>query len=221
MKKLFLSLGLFALMSLMTTNGLAQVAIGVNAAPNENALLDLKENDVSGIGTATKGLLLPRVALDSVSSPAPMTAHVQGMVVYNTNTSGVLIANKVSPGFYYNNGARWEKLFFGMGYTNWFYMPSIAISTGTVTPAGPDITIDLYAEYKKQFDGSQTTFVASAGAPGAIPYIPQAGDLYYYITYYDDTVFTISGIDANGVMSYKVIDAATDCSYVNIVFVLK
>jgi len=51
---------------------------------------------------ADKGLLIPRVALTGTSSPAPLTAHVAGMMVYNTATAG-----DVTPGFYYDNGTKW------------------------------------------------------------------------------------------------------------------
>ena len=211
-------MALFILVSLMAGNVLAQVTVGSQEIPNPNALLDLKEN--AG-GTASKGLLLPRVALASTSSAAPMAAHVQGMVVFNTATSAtsVPLAERVSPGFYYNTGAKWEKLMWG--YVNWFYMPSVSISTTTLTPTGTWLTLDLYAEYKKQFDGSQATFVSSAGAPTPIPYIPQATDMYYYVTHYPTDVLEIGTIAADGKMQYRVIGGATDCSYINIVFVLK
>jgi hypothetical protein len=80
----------------------AQVTIGSGVKPDENALLDLKETDA---GTATKGLLLPRVALEQTTSPKPLSTHVAGMTVYNTVT-----ANDVTPGYYYNDGAKWIKL---------------------------------------------------------------------------------------------------------------
>jgi len=149
-----------------------------------------------------------------------MTSHVQGMVVFNTHTSPttyVPVADRVSPGFYYNTGSRWEKLMWG--YVNWFYMPSISIPT---TPTGTMLTVELYNEYRRQFAGTDpTTFKASQDAPATIPHIPNSGDLYYYVTYYDPTVITIDRIDLNGDMHYTVIGAVTDCIYINIVFVLK
>ncbi len=71
--------------------------VGINttgAAPNANAGLDVDFNN--------KGVLIPRVALSSTSSFAPLSAHVAGMLVYNTATAG-----DVNPGFYYNNGSAW------------------------------------------------------------------------------------------------------------------
>ncbi len=79
----------------------AQVTIGSGNPPNTNALLDLKESGT----TSTKGLLMPRVALISTTSYAPMTAHEMGMTVYNTATQG-----DVTPGYYYNDGNKWIRV---------------------------------------------------------------------------------------------------------------
>jgi len=71
--------------------------VGINstgAQPNASAGLD--------VDFANKGLLIPRVALTNTTSFAPLTAHVAGMVVYNTVT-----VSDVSPGFYYDNGTKW------------------------------------------------------------------------------------------------------------------
>jgi hypothetical protein len=73
----------------------AQVTIGSQSAPDPNAVLDLRSN-------SNRGFLLPRVTLDSLHSPAPLSAHVQGMFVYNTAA-----ANDVMPGIYYNDGTQW------------------------------------------------------------------------------------------------------------------
>jgi hypothetical protein len=201
----------------------AQVTIGSDIEPNPNALLDLKQTGDALAGTATKGLLLPRVALVATNNAAPLAAHVAGMTVYNTattNTSapGYEPGTYVSPGFYYNTGLKWERLNFGI--TNWFYMPSIEIDTSVAATAQ---TKDLYALYKAQFDGTGPNSIRSPGAPTAIPYIPAANELYYYITYFDPAVFppTQISVSATGVLTYDVVDAATECSLINIVFVLK
>lgn len=80
----------------------AQVTIGMGEAPNSDALLDLK-NQVDN--SSTKGLLLPRVALSSTTLAAPMSQHVAGMTVYNTQTTG-----DVTSGYYYDNGSKWIRL---------------------------------------------------------------------------------------------------------------
>ncbi len=77
----------------------SQVGIG-NVSPNSNALLEIGDAT-----TTTKGLLLPRVNLTGTANATPLSGHVQGMVVYNKNTAG-----DVTPGFYYNDGAKWARL---------------------------------------------------------------------------------------------------------------
>ncbi|NII28445.1 hypothetical protein HB364_25405 [Pseudoflavitalea sp. X16] len=91
----FLFLSIFFASQAQTGN----IGIGTSA-PNVNASLEL--------GAANKGLLLNRVALTAADNPAPLAAHVAGMVVYNTATAGTS-PNNVSAGIYFNNGARWVR----------------------------------------------------------------------------------------------------------------
>ncbi|MFV0329709.1 MAG: hypothetical protein ACK5KL_07800 [Dysgonomonas sp.] len=206
----------------------AQVTIGSSNPPNDDALLDLQEDNT---GASTKGLLMPRVALEAANLAKPLSAHVAGMTVYNTAISPgtVSSANYVSPGFYYNNGSRWERLH--LGTTNWFYMPSIAID---VTTSGT-FTRDLYLEYRKQFEDSMdsqtdpntsplpgTTLVKSPSAPNPFTTIFDASKLYFYVTGYDATVFSALSITADGKLTYTVdADNVSDATYMNIVFVEK
>ncbi len=71
--------------------------VGINstgAAPNADAGLD--------VNFTNKGVLIPRLALTNTASFLPLSAHVPGMIVYNTATAG-----DVKPGFYYDNGFNW------------------------------------------------------------------------------------------------------------------
>lgn len=88
---------LLLLMSTIIYAQTGSLGIGTNT-PNANASLEL--------ASTNKGLLLNRVALSSADVAAPLSAHVAGMLVYNTATAGAT-PNNVSPGIYYNNGARW------------------------------------------------------------------------------------------------------------------
>ncbi|MRT17158.1 hypothetical protein F3C99_09330 [Vitellibacter sp. q18] len=93
-------IALFFCFFLIISFGLfGQVGIG-NTNPNDNALLEIGDAT-----TTTKGLLLPRVDLANTTSFSPMTAHIQGMVVYNKATVG-----DVTPGYYYNDGSQWVRL---------------------------------------------------------------------------------------------------------------
>lgn len=76
----------------------AQVKVGNNPTTiNPNSMLEIESTN--------KGMLLPRVALTGTANVAPMAAHVAGMTVYNTATAG-----DVTPGYYYNDGAKWVRL---------------------------------------------------------------------------------------------------------------
>ena len=76
----------------------AQMKIGDNASViHPDAILELQ--------VSNKGLLLPRVALTSTTSPAPLGSFVNGMVVFDTVT-----VNDVTPGIYYCDGTKWLRL---------------------------------------------------------------------------------------------------------------
>ncbi|PZD78087.1 hypothetical protein DNG35_06870 [Mesonia sp. K7] len=113
-----------------------------------------------------------------------------------------------------------------------FYMPSVIFNT---TTTGTGLQRNLYQEYVDQFQGNALNIahgqggysmpyngglVGSAGAPAQID-VYAATELYYYITYYDETVFDNLSISASGVLTYDIIGTATDTSYMVIVFVVK
>lgn len=81
-----------------TTLFYAQVGIGTTE-PGEGAMLDV-DSDNSGI-------LIPRVELTATNSSTPIAAPTPeiGLMVFNTVT-----INDVTPGFYYWNGAAWERM---------------------------------------------------------------------------------------------------------------
>lgn len=129
MKKKYLFVAAVSVVSCMNYQVVkAQTKIGdVPGASNPNAYLQLGEST----GNATKGLLLPKVALTGTSSAAPMTGHVTGMHVYNTATAGTG-ATAVTPGEYYNDGAQWVRVGTGGATTNNnnIYGPGAPAGTG-------------------------------------------------------------------------------------------
>lgn len=195
---------LSALLSLIISTK-AQVTIGSGIPPDENALLDLKEDDN---GNSTKGLLLPRIQLSDIDSPSPLSEHKEGMFVYNIEGNGV-----VERGIYYNTGERWEKV--NSLFTNWFYMPSVVFDTSST---GEGFTKNLYELYKEQFENPM---IKSSDAPPSIPYMPAANNLYYYITVYDTDVFEIISLSDSGILVYDIKQAVSAYSLINIIFVLK
>lgn len=88
---------LLFLILLNTSQAFSQNA-GISATgsipPDNSAGLD--------INFPALGLLIPRIALTSSTSFAPLTSHVAGMIIYNTSSAG-----DVTPGFYVNNGTKW------------------------------------------------------------------------------------------------------------------
>jgi len=96
-KNILLAIGLISAQAYSQTGN-----VGINtSAPNANAALDIVSMD--------KGLLPPRIALTSTTAADPLTAHVAGMVVYNTATTGT-VPTDVSPGYYFNTGIQWVKI---------------------------------------------------------------------------------------------------------------
>lgn len=211
----------------------AQYGFGTNV-PDPQAVIDANDSN--------KGILVPRLALAATNSISPFASTpTTSMLVYNTATAGVA-PNNVIPGFYYWYGSSWTKLISDTptdaltvsksAKMNWFHMPSVSFNTMVL---GTGFTRDLYELYYEQFTGTDLTdvpdvppseanpgtFVASTGAPSRVPTVPSRTDLYYYITYYDNTVLSNVSIDANGIMTYDIISTATDCSFMNIIFVLK
>jgi hypothetical protein len=91
-------------LGLFTHGAYAQVKVGNNPTTiNSNSVLELEATN--------KGLLLPRVALSATNNASPLSAHVAGMIVYNTATAGTL-PNDVVPGYYYNDGTKWQLIAF-------------------------------------------------------------------------------------------------------------
>ncbi|WP_313804013.1 hypothetical protein [Flavobacterium sp.] len=122
----------------------AQVGIGTNT-PNNNAMLEVY-ND-------SKGILLPRVALQNSAIANPLSGHVQGMLVYNVaeNSSGV---TRVYPGMYYNDGNRWIRFvpktttvgelkhsFHNADHNGWYLLDGRTISSLSLTARNQAISL--------------------------------------------------------------------------------
>jgi len=180
----------------------AQVTIGSQEAPVEGAILELRSDKL--------GFLPPRVVLSELSNPEPLPNHVEGMVVYNTKNDP---SKDLQTGLYYNDGSRWIRFStLPSSLDDWFYMPSIVFD---VSETGK-FTKNLYDEYTKQFGNPKAR---SGKSPDFI--LPKASDLNYYILDYDSAVFNNVSVDETGKMAYEIINAASDATYINIVFVKK
>lgn len=175
--------------------------VGINTTnPHTSAVLDVQSPDNN------KGVLLPRMSQaqkNAIANPAP------GLLVYD------LTLKCISQ----NSGTAatplWVCLMDLVNNTKSFYMPSVAVDVSVIAA---NQTLDLYDEYKKQFN---TPTARSAGAPASLPYFPSANDLYYYVTDYDTNILNITNISASGVVTYNVEQTADYNSFMNVVFVVK
>lgn len=97
-----------------------------------------------------------------------------------------------------------------------FYLPTLLLDTSEL---GVE-TLDLHAAYVAQFG---TPAVKNNAAPEAIPHLPNAEDLHYYITDFDTDVIepTTLSISDQGVLTYDVIGNAGPYSYITVIFVVK
>ncbi|WP_123912153.1 hypothetical protein [Flavobacterium sp. AJR] len=152
------------------------------------------------------GVLIPRM---NVTQKNAIVSPASGLLVYDT-TSQCISQNAGTP-----TVPVWVCLSAKDKQNSFFYMPSMAIDASKV---GLSATLDLYAEYKKQFN---TPAARSANAPISIPYFPKANDLYYYIAQYDKNIIQVNAISEEGIMAYKIIKESTYASFMNIVFVIK
>ncbi len=119
-KKLFKVLSYSVLFLFLNTYLFAQVGIG-NTNPSSDALLE-----IGNATTTTKGLILPRVDLTGTANTNPLSAHIEGMVVFNKATAG-----DVTPGFYYNDGSAWIRISSGTQSNDWTTTGNSGTNAGT------------------------------------------------------------------------------------------
>ncbi len=111
----------------------AQVKItdGSDVTMNANSLLELE--------SPNKGFLPPRIKIDSLSSPSPLSGTVPaGMQVYN-------MGGGVPEGYYIWDGSKWKPFSIGSGGVNMVFKTSDATlsKTETYVIASNDITLTL------------------------------------------------------------------------------
>ncbi|NDV95663.1 hypothetical protein D0T84_12170 [Dysgonomonas sp. 521] len=208
--------------------------------------------DADNVTSTTGGLGLSRVQLENKYTLEPFIKpgdaewaagttqnetkkNHTGLMVYNLTsnlTTETEPAKRFRQGLYLWNGTQWNFVSEGFGQ-RYFFIPSFNIPITGITPDGNTETIDLYAQYKTQFTADNEdsnvnpTFVSSNAALKRVPSpgfdkLYERTDLDYVITYYDPTVMSDVAINANGVMTYKIISLDTSpASFINVVFVIK
>lgn len=151
-------------------------AIGIGTAtPNTDALLEMN--------TTNKGLLLPRVQLTSLTSPAPLATFTPGMVVYCIGNAGTA-PNNVTAGFYIASSTSWTRTTMSLGdrgditITGDMQTPTFTIDNGVVAseklasslkvgggaPTNPSVALEVTGG-NKGFVVSTTSSLASIANP--------------------------------------------------------
>jgi hypothetical protein len=135
----------------------AQVVIGESPAGDysidDGAIFQLKSDN--------KGLLIPRVALQSRLDVATVSPSlVEGLWVYNTSSLGTGL-DRVSPGFYYWDGSRWEKMF-NEGYTvQYEQTETLRVPNTTTTYTIPGLDQNFVAPYSGTYEIHATGYIAA------------------------------------------------------------
>jgi uncharacterized protein (TIGR02145 family) len=93
----------------------AQVSINSDGSqPDNSAMLDVKSTN--------KGLLIPRIALNSADNASPVTSPATGLIIYNTSAAGTS-PYRVCPGLYFWSGIVWIRINDGIDCGNGSLLP--------------------------------------------------------------------------------------------------
>jgi hypothetical protein len=112
---LFFRVEFYAQQNVLITDGNA-------TTPAASSLLELN--------STTKGFLVPRVSLSSITDVSTIASPATSLLVYNINSS---ITNGSGVGFYHWNGTSWQKFDTGNNVGDW----KIKGNTSLVSPASP------------------------------------------------------------------------------------
>jgi len=126
---------------------------------DDGAIFQLKSDDM--------GLLIPRVALQSrldITTVSPTL--IEGMWVYNTSNLGTGL-DKVSPGFYYWDSTKWEKMF-NEGYTvQYEQTETLRVPNATTTYTIPGLDQNFVAPYSGTYEIHATGYIAAPNMSNA------------------------------------------------------
>ena len=214
-----LAVSLFASGVLFNEN--AQVTVGSNDLPN--ATLDVVATKTDG--TTAEGLIAPRLTGDQLkSADAIYDAAQNGTLVYATAAVGTASSKTINvkkPGYYYYDAPNSVWVAVGAGTDQWFYMPSFTLPLGST--AGAALTFNLYTEYAKQFvKAGNTQFVSSNASATNVVAPIASGSLDFFVTAYDASVITVTGLDPDGTLHYTVVSTTVpEYSFINVIFKVK
>lgn len=111
-----------------------------------------------------------------------------------------------------------------------FYAPAVYLPTYSIDPNTNVATpytngapeIDLYTVYLQQYGGVNTATFRASNASSKLPTLEKV-DLEFFITWFDDSVFSDVTLSPDGKLNYKVLVNAipTSKTFINVVFKVK
>lgn len=147
----------------LSINGHAQVYM--NVTPGQE-----KPSAILQVDSSTKGVSLPNVALTSTGDNTTVTSPKEGLLVYNTNTSG-----DVKPGYYYRYNNAWQPM--GKITDIYIFQQKIDLEVLGYIPDNTGITLDNSA-------GSVGSSVGTWNKAGCVKWdVTAGGNGHTYCTY--------------------------------------
>ena len=222
--------GLFFIM-LTTVSTLVNAQVGINTV---TPIVTLQIEPTKTDGTTAEGLLLPRLTLQQLVTKDDLYQQVHdGALLYITDPTGsasTKTQNVTKRDFYSfdGNAMKWV----GISQNNnvdFLYMPSIVLPLSSTETAfngiiwsGNTCKVDLYNIYSNQFkliNASETVKNPSSEVLNTL----EKNKLDYFITYYDNTVYTSVNVTDDGVLTYQKVPGSskTDKTFMNIILKIK
>ena len=152
-----------------TTSATAALKVG-NAS---STILTVRNDGLVEISSTTQGFLPPRVALTATNSTSPINSPATGTLVYNTTAGTSTATTNVTPGLYYYDGSKWQRII--------NQQPDATVSFNTSNPntGSPAFTPNTPAStdyvYVSSLDNSQWTYNGTA----YVTYTPPASTPWY------------------------------------------
>jgi hypothetical protein len=153
----------------------ATTALKVGSA--SNTILTVRNDGLVEISSTTQGFLPPRVALTATNSTSPINSPATGLLVYNTTAGTSTATTNVTPGLYYYDGSKWQRII--------NQQPDATVSFNTTNPntGSPVFTPNTPAStdyvYVSSLDNSQWTYNGTAYVtytpPASTPWMLSGG----------------------------------------------
>jgi len=203
--KLIFSLALMLILAIAVhaqNVGIASTII----TPDASSMLEVQ--------SATKGLLIPRVALTLTTAASPVTAPATSLLVYNTAT-----VSDVTPGYYYWNGSKWVRLLsgavcntldeaydcggsgIGRTITSDAGAVYISVPVGSTSTEGLNVNVTKVGTALIPIAGVSATHTTAQGV-ALVGEVTNAGNYYAGVQGFNSATNSTGGIYPSGVSGY-------------------